>query len=1414
MLTWLTCRFQANANPTGGTVTHGSATFNSSGSQFTINQGSANAVINWQSFNIAPGQTTTFNQPSANSVAWNQINDANPSQILGNLNANGYVILENANGFYIGGQAVIDTHGLVMTTASTPPPDFSTGGPWSFAAPPPTARIQNFGQINITGGGTAYLIAADIVNGGTINAPNGHIGLYDGETVLVSTSPNGQGLSAAVTLPQGSVDNEGKLTANGGSVVAQAQFVNQNGVIQANTAQNVNGTIELLGSSSVALGANSAISAQGSAQGISSGGSVTIQAGNAFSDLVGSTISIAGGAQGGHGGQVEISALQMGAINTVINGQAVNGFTGGTLTIDPSDIWLDSVNTAPVGYTFVDINSFSGMSQINLLASDNIALNTLWPLVDQTTPSTLSLTAGNNIIFEDNGAFAKNGIQVGQNWSVNLMAGTAFVPTVGQPKPASGSDGIYLEGGSYLQAQNGDINLWAANEVQVGWSGAAFGSQVNSGAGFVTTLNSGNINVTAVYGDVNTGSDPVGYVYSGSNPNITVSANVGGINTLGGISTAAGGNVTINAGGNVISYLPTGNTSTAAEDGGTGAFGPGDAGNVTINAGGSVYGHYVVADGTGTIIAGQNVGAAAGNPFALSLMAGSWNVNAPNGNIYLQEVRNPNGVFNSKSGKEKHLFNYGADASVDLTAYGVFLTGQSVPRPFGAVPVLYPPILDITAGAGGVTLGASVILFPSPDQNLDITTTDGGNFTGIPASTGVPELLMSDSARVQFTSSGNFGDTDHGTLANEPSDTDPVFINISGDMVNLNLFTTKVTDIMVGGDMINCGFSGQNLQASDITSINVAGQIFNTSAFSFVTLAQAIPNLPAGDLFPGMTASWDNIFALAVDPTEIAGLTVPANITASQLASYAWSLGHSAVFGATLNPASHIPQGGNPGFVYNQTTGQLGFGGQMASGVQSALTQPLTILHLVNGQAVIDQNKGDNSPGRTFGQIETDTINWGGAPAVGTLFTDSQGAPSPNSPQLGLRIGGPGAFDINAGSISLGNTYGILSCGVEDAQGGKSRYANLASITPSGATLNISAAGDLDMLTSTIATLGGGDVNVASTGGSIDLGSPALSDVERSLSFGIFSTGGGNVNVTALGEVNIDGSRIATANVGNISVESYQGSVDIGTGGNSVNQVSVSFVNPATGKADNYTESIYGSGILAITLVPPQQGQTIPPNPASSPGNVTVMTPQGDIIADAAGVIQEALDGSIAPGPTILMEAGTPYNDDWTPYLEGIRPSQSPISVGNINTGNSGVIGGNIILLATGNISSQGIVARQNTTVTAQQNVNVTLVSGGQSDVSGQTVQGTIVGVGGVNVSGQTSATLLGQNVSQNGNTATSTLGSSATATSSTQSAAQQANSQSQQQASADTAQNEDKNKKKTQIRKVGHVTVILASAQ
>lgn len=1378
---------QGHANPLGGTVAQGKASFSSQGPHLTI-QTSDRAFINWQSFNIWPGETTSFVQPSSSSLVWNQIHDQNPSQILGNLNANGYVVLQNASGFYIGGQASISAHGLLMTTAPLALPDLSSGGAWSFNAPPPTASIINYGQINASGGGSVFLLAHEVQNQGNIAAPEGHIGLYAGKQVLISDRPDGRGLSAKVTLPDGSVDNSGKLVADAGTIEMHAQVVNQGGLVQANSVRNVNGTIELVASDAVNLEPNSVLQASGDSQGFSPGGAIVIKSAKSFADQPGSTIEVAGGSQGGNGGQVEISASQMSAIHSEIAGRAAEGFTSGKLFIDPANILLSDQGDSAPGSGIIhpgdppsagspdtltlNVNSFNNLisqgalSQISLQATKNIEVNTLWNLpASQDPKASLTLTAGGNITLDD-GA----GINAGKNWSINMSAG----PTGLAARPAAGTDSIQLNGRAYIQAQNGDLNLWAANDVTV-----AAGSSITVGNNGIRTLDGGNISVTAQLGDVNTGSNPQGFRYTSFAPFYTVSQN------LGGISTAAGGNVSITAGGNVTSFLPFGSGSSATGDAGSGAFGP-EPGDVTISAGGSVFGHYVVANGTGEIEARQNVGGAvASQNAALSLVKGSWDVHA-GGNIYLQEVRNPNGVFNSAGrlgSAGNHWFDYDPSAAVNLNAGdAVYLTGLNLPRGGDPVQAIFPPTLDITAGSGGIVLGDTVTLFPSAHGGLNLTTTAGGTLVGNPnnpALTPTPELLMSDSGHTHWTGPGDFGDTDHAAVPPELNNLNPVVLNVSGDMNNLILSTAKATTIKVGGDMIGCSFSGQNLRASDVTSLDVAGRLFNRSPYSFVVLPQALPALPTADIPPNGTLSWATLLTAALDPAKLATLQVPSSIDPSKWAAYA------ATYAALL-PS-------NPGFVYNATTRRLGFEGQMSEAVRTGLEQPLTVLRYgPDGLPILDSS----------GHFVTDKVGWASASAIEQLYQASLGAPSASSPaQLGYRLGGPGQFNVHAGSISLGNTYGILSCGTGDPTGGQ-RYGDLASLTPAGATVNVNVDGDLDMITSAIAALGGGDVNLSSAKGSLDLGSQELFSTSRGVALGVYTSGRGNVNVSALGDINIDGSRIAAYNGGNISVTSLEGNVNAGSGGTTFVSVYSYYVDPVTGQPGAYQELVFGSGIVANTLVKP--GQV--PGSATRPGNIAVQTPQGNILASLGGIVQEALNGDVSSGPTITLVAGT-------------APSAtSPGHKGNIDLGDSGVIGGTVNAQANGNITGL-VISRQNATINAAQSFSGTVLSGGTASLAaGGTISGTVIGVGGVNASGGQgiSASLLGQNVSIGGGAAQSTLGTAAPATSTSQAAAAQTSNDTRDKLAATDNPDDDEKKKRALpvlARKTGRVTVILPPA-
>ena len=132
------------ANPTGMTVQHGHATLSVNGSQLTVNAGN-NAVLNWQSFNIGAGETTTFNQPSAASIVWNRIGSQSASQIYGSLHANGVVVLLNSSGFYFGPNSFVSAAGLVVSTANCAPPQ-NSGGSWVFNGPPPLASSGRKGE--------------------------------------------------------------------------------------------------------------------------------------------------------------------------------------------------------------------------------------------------------------------------------------------------------------------------------------------------------------------------------------------------------------------------------------------------------------------------------------------------------------------------------------------------------------------------------------------------------------------------------------------------------------------------------------------------------------------------------------------------------------------------------------------------------------------------------------------------------------------------------------------------------------------------------------------------------------------------------------------------------------------------------------------------------------------------------------------------------------------------------------------------------------------------------------------------------------------------------------------------------------------------------------------------------------------
>ena len=1067
------------------TVASGSATAVPSGSTLTITAAN-NTSLNWQSFNIAGNESTIFQQPSSSSIVWNSIGGNSASQIYGSLQANGVVVLMNPSGFYFGPNSFVKAAGVIVSTASGGPMETGTGASWQFTGPPPSASIVNYGQIRADSGGFVYLLGAQIDNQGGILAPAGNIGLCAGQTVLLSERPDGRGLSAQVKLPTGSINNSGQLVADAGTILASAQVVNQNGLVEANSVQSVGGVIELDAAGSLNVGANSQITANGDASASgSSGGQIMLQTGQSYSDASGSSIQFMGGANGGDGGRLLIYAAQS-EVNSALLGTAQAGFDAGSEYFYPrsSSLSLNTDSLAP----------FAGFSSILFQATGNIdlAASTAWDLIAG-GGSLLDLEAGGNITMGSGSS-----ITAGDGWAVTMAAGRNF-STGGGVNAGVGS--ITFAGAAGLQTGNGDITLLAGN-----------GITINSG--YVRTIDGGDISVTAVSGSVNAGNNQNGYDFR---PTGTIEPTYVYVvdPDLGGISTAAGGNVNITAGADINSYLPiAGGVQT---DAGSGCFGPAP-GNLTLVAGQDISGHYVVADGVGTITAGNNAGTTT-KSLALSLVAGGWNVTAGN-NILLQEVRNPNGVFNdlgSPSSGTWHYFDYAPGDFVDLTAgNGVELLGTALPRypdSFdSSLPCIYPPTLNITAGAGGVTLGNDVILFPSPQGGLDLTTTDGGSLIGSKAGSDFAQLILSDSGSDQYLQAGDFGINDHAATPVHLADEGIVELNISGDMQKIYLVSAEQSVVNVGGNMVDCRFDGQNLRAGDVSSITVAGALENRNDFTGITLSSA-PNFNA---------------LASADPPLI---------------------------GDVANLASL--------FYYDATTKTLTFQGRMTTDELEALLNLQVPVYDANGQPVVDSN----------GNPVTQPAQFISASTLQSLFTATQSVP--DNPDSGFRLGGGGTFQITAGSLDLGATAGIVSEGVAE-------NAALANYFTKGANIEVSVGGDLDMFSTTISSVNGGKISV-SAGGNIDLGSTVFVGNDE-FARGIFSTDGGSVSVLAGGDIDINGSRIAAYDGGDATVVSQHGNVNVGTGGQGSAPVEELYVNPSTRAISSYTVTIPGCGILATTF--------------------------------------------------------------------------------------------------------------------------------------------------------------------------------------------------------------------------------------
>ncbi|MBK8071780.1 MAG: filamentous hemagglutinin N-terminal domain-containing protein [Ramlibacter sp.] len=294
-----------NALPTGGSVAAGQAGINSVGNAMTVNQQSSKVIINWSTYNIGADASVTYNQPSASSVALNQVTGADPSQILGRLSANGQVWLVNSAGVYFGQNATIDVGGMLASTLKVDNNQFMNSDKVTFENDGTAGSIKNDGNITARNGGYVALIAPNVQNAGVINANMGTVRLAAGDKVTVDLAGDGLiKLNIDKASAEAVVANAGRISANGGTVVLSARsagdlaslVVNNTGIIEAKSLVERNGRIFLDGGNGTVENSGSLI-ATGDAAG-TKGGAVQM-AGTRVGVVGAGSVDVSGDAGGG-----------------------------------------------------------------------------------------------------------------------------------------------------------------------------------------------------------------------------------------------------------------------------------------------------------------------------------------------------------------------------------------------------------------------------------------------------------------------------------------------------------------------------------------------------------------------------------------------------------------------------------------------------------------------------------------------------------------------------------------------------------------------------------------------------------------------------------------------------------------------------------------------------------------------------------------------------------------------------------------------------------------------------------------------------------------------------------------------------------------------------------------------------------
>ncbi|MBN6149140.1 filamentous hemagglutinin N-terminal domain-containing protein [Xanthomonas sp. AmX2] len=1093
--------------PTGGSVVGGAGMINPPNNldnTLTIDQSSSRMALTWSAFDIGSAATVTFNQPSSSAAVLNLVQGGEPTQIFGNLNANGQVFLINREGVIFGSTAQINVGGLVASTLGISASDFMSGNDTLDAGGTMVALMSNSGTINAAAG-AVDLIGGKVVNSGTITASAGNINLVGADKVTLTFESGGFGVvvdkALQMQLDTLAVDNSGTLSAPGGIVTLQAraaqglfdQLVNNSGIVTAAALGNgSDGSVSLIanGAGQLGIGGSGSIDVGSGAITIGTDSSVQ-QSGVYTAGTLGGSI----GGDAGFTGNNRIAALgsldvggNLGLSNTIGLGQS------GALTVAGSSSFALGSHALTLDAAGNDFGQAVSLSSGSATISDSgeLILGTL-ATGNLTATSSGALNLGSGSVTGTLSA-TSNGGAIGQSASNSLtVTGTSILDagsgSIALERPANDFGGaVSLTGSGIALADanaltiaaltlgsNSALSLSAGGALTLPGSaidtGSADLSLAAHGAALSTAGDLRGRNVTLSARDGLTLGHDITTTGSGT---LQLSSAAGAIQQAGGVLDV-GGAAIVNAGGNPILLDRAGNEFRAG----------------------------VSLTGTGITVVDQSdlvVSAlSSGSNGAISLTAGgaltlpAQAIDTGTADLALQANGGALGITDALSGRNIALTGRdGVSLAGGVTSTGtlaVTSSGGSIRQDGGAIDA---------AGAATLT-AAGAIELDAPGNDFRDTVSLAG--------TGIEVVARNDLNVASLTSGSNGalwlqagGTLTLPTAAIGTGSGDLTLI--SGDGLNIVAALSGHNVRLTGGGGISLG---ADVDAGGTLALTSSDHDIVQSAGALT--ADGISTINAGTGAIGLANG--NDFRSAVDLTG--GDVTIADRNALTLGTLSTG---------TLTVASN---------------GALNLGGGTVTGALDAdsnggaITQAAALT--VGGSADIDAGSGDitldkaNAFQDTVGLTGTDAVlvNSGALTLAastlgGRLDIDANGAIGQSG---ALRVTGASRFQAH------GNAIGLAGPG-NDFQG---------AVSLAGGGVQIAAAGDLELGTLATGAL------AATSHGALNLGSGTVGGALDARSNGGAITQSVATALTVNGTSTLDagGGAIALANTGN----DFGGAVDL-----------------------------------------------------------------------------------------------------------------------------------------------------------------------------------------------------------------------------------------------------------------------------